>query len=472
MILFQGFVCVAIVLFSLLLIARVCPLPRLAYPSFLGIATVSFVAFHFLPTLVLTATTPERVEVFTYMWAVALTLLMMAVGGIAAAFLFKFHERHIREYYHQLVDAVPSVPEKRFWLGFGVVMAGIFILYLSEVRSYPLYWLLSGKVSNLVANELRRESMGPSMASPFWYLFSVGRAYLFPLLFVMSLAMRSHLRTGSTKALSIAFVGLVLIYNSWSGAKTPIAILFLMALFLFFLRTNRMSTRAMQYKATFRRHRRKIILGTVISFIVMLGYPVFIFKFKSYGMDRSVFEILVGGVLGRIFYTPVNVASLQWVMFPNLYEFTYFRDIYKLSLVMGWEYFDLSHEVARFIGGREGSDSPPSCIGNFYVQAGWPMVVIGGFTIGFSLQAAQAWLARHAPKGPVTLAVVVYLCYAGFRLSMTSFHGVVMSEGLIPSFLIILIWRLTSSYRSARVGRGLEMPSGFAEGRARTAVGG
>jgi len=419
---------------------RVCRISKVIQPTILGIAYLSFILMHYIPSLFFLADS-SMTESANYLWACTLALLTMSVGGAYVNLITQFKSKYISIYYRKLVKTIPTKKDIVFVFAFGILCGLISIIYITDVSVYPLYLLLAGKVSTLTVNAMRREVQGSNMGSSFWYIYGIARVFLMPLLFTLIIALWSKFKGFCQKSFALLLLITVFIYNSWSAAKTPIAMLFLNASIAELIYLS--NSKIIKFKNTIILNRKtvKILIGIALSFFVMVSYPIFIFKFKDFGADKDVLHIFYEGVLKRIMFKPAFLAYFQFEMFPDLFEFTYFSDIQKLASLFDIEYVDLSSLTAETAFDAD-SNAPPAAVGNFYAQAGWTMVVVGFFLIGFLLQGIQVWVIQYAPKSPITVAILAILCYGSFRLSMASFHTVFLSEAIIPSIIFIVLWKL------------------------------
>jgi hypothetical protein len=200
--------------------------------------------------------------------------------------------------------------------------------------------------------------------------------------------------------------------------------------------------------------RRRVRCGGAPGVLALLvvSYPVFIFSRKAFGQTHSVLEVLYEGVFKRIFFKPAMLSYYQFEMFPTHYPFTGFRDISKIAQLFGMEYVDLSTLTALYSTGTDLANLPPAAFGNFYAQGGWPMLVLGALIVGFVLQAMQIWFVRFSPRNSFALGLLAVLLWCGFRVSMTGFHNIFLSEGIVPTLIFITVWRLW------RAGGGAAVP--------------
>lgn len=425
---------------AFLIMARVCGVHRIGQPTMLGVGFLCFFAMHYVPSLFFLAD-PAMTHAWPLFWACTLSLFMMALGGAYANSVTFFERGEIRRYLDVAANTPPTRRDLLLVLAWGGLCLLLFTTYVREVRVYPLYALLAGSVSSEAVNKMRRDVVGPEMGSSLWYVYGLARAFIMPFLFCLVFVTFRYVRSVPIRVLCVGFVLMVFIFNSWSAAKTPIAMLFVLGFVLSLMLGSRALIVMRRHAGRLRpkRWRRWIAVGGCVG--LAAAYPIFIFKFKAFGVDKEVFDILVQGVLTRILFKPAYLAHYAFALFPAQFDFTYFADIQKLAAVFGLEYFDLSTLIAEEQGHPDSNASPPA-VGTFYAELGWPLVIGGFFVVGVVVQFLQIWLIRNVPRGPIVLAANAMLCYGAFRLSMTSLHTVLLTEAIIPCLMALMGWRL------------------------------
>lgn len=437
MVLIDIVISLLLVLLAFVLMKATCRITRLRQPTFLGFAFLSFIVMQYIPSLIFLAD-EALVQSRRFFWACTLALVMMALGGAFINLILRFRPERIGEFYRVAVNTAPTRRTRSFVYVYGIVCALIFVMYLIEVPAYPLFLLLTGRIGTAEANALRNIVLGPDMGSSLWYLYGVSRSALMPWLFVLVFSIWPYF-VKSERFLMASFMIMVLVYNSWSGAKTPTAMIFALSALVMLMRTNKNIGRR-KVPGFSRRvsHQRERLLA-LFMLLLAVSYPVFIFRFKSFGQDRSLLDILYTGVLRRVAYIPAFTSYLQFEYFPAVFNFTYLRDIPMFAALIGAEPINLSILTSLTAYGTD-SYAPPTTVGNFYAQAGFLMVILGFFLVGVMCQAMQVWVIRWVPKGPFSLAIMSVLCYGGFRISMSDFYSVFLSETIVPTLLVVGLW--------------------------------
>lgn len=382
----------------------------------------------------------------------------MAFGATLVTKLNRLRAAEVDEFYRRAASVHPNLSDRNFLFAYGGVCLVIFGCYVFMVPDWPLLGLLTGSSSTAEVNAARRDVLGPTMGTPLWYVFGVTRATLIPILAGLVVAMYPHLRTQRDRIYLVVLGVAALAYNSWSGAKTPVSVLFVMALLVMLLtygvdsfwgRTRTMTARFRSLKQTGSPPRlssrgtpRKIMALTAI---IVVAYPVAIFSQKSFGQDRPLTDIIATGVVDRIMRTPAFLSYYQFEIFPEERPHTEFRDVRMLTIVTGQEYVDLSRVTGMMARGTAKTNAPPAMLGNFYAQGGIGGMVTGSLLVGAILVFLQGWVVRRIPPNPVSVAVCGFLSWAAFRLSMTAAHSVLMSEGIVVALLVLLAWRRSRS---------------------------
>jgi len=418
----------------------VCAIQRLSQPTILGTAFLIALAAHFFPACVFLFD-PTMPQAHAFFWATTLSLVLLPVGGAVANLVFRFVRAELKSFYPTALSTPPLLRDRLLILCFALFLFGVLGMYVSEVKSYPFGLLLRGDVDTAVLNSLRHEAIGPEMGSHFWYLYGLTRSSFMPMLFALILSGWAYFRGGLERSIAVLSLIAALVFNSWSGAKTPVAMLFLLGLFVMVMRGH--AARISNDSRPARRPRPLRRLATlVVLAMLVVAYPVFVFSRKSFGQTHSVLEVLYEGVFKRIFFKPALLSYYQFEMFPTHYPFTHFRDISKIAQLFNMEYLDLSTLTALYSTGTDMANLPPAAFGNFYAQGGWTMLVIGALVVGFVLQAMQIWFVRFSPRNVFALGLLAVLLWCGFRVSMTGFHNIFLSEGIVPTLFFITVWRL------------------------------
>ena len=401
-----------------------------------GVVTMTFLCMSLLnlPGSLTLLFTPDKYKAIPFWWANILCILFIVLGALFVSIVTKQRKNEFKNFIFDCRYSTPSLRERRFIVGFGLVCIGVFFLYLTQVRSWPFLHLFKG-TDHYTLLQMRISSFGPKMNSPFWYIFGIFRTFFMPLMFLLIILFWKNFKT-SQKVISLVVLAVIFLYQSWSSAKTPIAMLFLLLLFAFLMNTSAF----LSLKKRLFKDKVKRTLVILAILFVALGYPTLVYSLKTFGQNQSLYYVLVEGVFHRIFYVPIEGSYLAFTIFPERVDFTHFRDISKLATVMGWEPINLSELVAILVYGFA-FNSPPSTIGNFWAQGGWTVVVLGSFVAGITLQGIQVSLIRMIRRDTVGLALILYLYYSAYRLCMTSFHGMLMSEGVLLVLLFAVVWK-------------------------------
>lgn len=436
------------ILLSLLIVALawaamipVCGIHRLGRPTMLGMAFLASMAAQYLPACVFLFD-PTMPKAQSFFWSTTLSLALMPIGGAFANLMFRFSRREL-DAFIPTAAATPPLPRDRLMiLAYIMFLLVVFGLYVSEVKTYPFALLLRGGTDSHTLNMMRREVLGPEMGSRIWYLYAITRAALMPMLFMLVLSGWSTLRGGLQQGMGALLVVVAFVFNSWSGAKTPVAMLFLLAAFLFVLRSGARTPPSGARSALPPRRRLRRILSIAIPAALVVAYPVLVFSRKNFGQTHTLLEVLYQGVFKRIFFSPALLSYYQFEMFPDLYPFTHFMDIGKLAQLLGEPQVYLSTLTMMHATGQASGNAPPAAIGNFYSEWGWPMVAIGSLAVGFVFQAMQVWFVRQTPRNVLALGLQALLLWGGFRICMNGFHDIFLTEGIVPTLGFVVFWRL------------------------------
>ena len=413
-----------IVCFSFLSIKRSC-FSSILTPTIVSMAFISILFMHYFPSVYFLYHSDDYFRGVDYHWACALSLVMLSMGALCVTIFSGIRSESILDRYVESNEAFLTKADKYFYLALGMLCTFVFVVYVARVPFFPLKAFLMGGVSTQEAMEMRIQSL--SADDPLFFLYGMARSFLMPILFLFTIAAWSNFRF-SMRILGGCFIFICLLYNAWTGAKTPVAMLFLMAFFLLLIkRQNRISSTMSKLFSIFL---------PVVFIAIALFYPLLIYKHKVAWVDQDIFSTLVGAVFNRIFFTPAYLTYMQFELVPDYIDFTYFADIQKFATLMGWEPVNLSRISAYEISGVD-SNAPPCSIGTFYAQGGWPVLLIGFFLVGVLLQMLQLFFIRVKTVSKFHNALIVILCFGAFRLAMTSFHTIFFIESIIPTIMII-----------------------------------
>lgn len=425
------------VLFGGLLVARMSGswLPR--RPTLVWVAYAGLVVTHFIPSLYYLGD-PAYPYAIRFHLAVAGSLLALAVGGYFVAQRTGFTPERLRRSLDQSAAAM-SWRDYRFVVRYGLVCFVIFAVYVAEVRTWPFVDLVLGRSSTAEINAVRRQVLGPGMGSPIWYLYGTMRVALMPALFAFVVATYRHVPRGRPRLLLAALAAMALVFNGWSAAKTPVSALFVVAAFIVLLSGRKFALP----KIVPPRWRAKLSVRpeavVAVVLIIVVAYPLFIFSFKAFGQTHPFNEVFRVGVIQRVIGAPAYLSYAQFELFPHYEPHTAFRDIRMLTAITGQEHLELSTFTARVIMQTD-SNAPPAALGNLYAQGGVGLMVIGSLLVGAMLSAGQVVIMERLPRSPIALGILGFLCWSAFRLSMTSVHSLIMTEGIIPMVIVCAGW--------------------------------
>lgn len=324
----------------------------------------------------------------------------------------------------------------------GMILLAIYVNYN---RSMPLYGLVSGGLDFEEAKLARREASPGRLG----WIFGITLRFYMPFLFLFGLLGVTYFRSLGYKLLCVLSMVTAFVYNAWAMSKTAVAILFLLAVIVLLLRKNAVTLRKCNVRITSQQRRmaigktRRYSLAIILFVALTIGYPCFIFVFKPiyvHGLEYILFQ----GVFLRVFLKPAINSYYVFEVFSHYSEYTYFRDIKKLSDLLGWQYFDMSEYIAIYKGQGSFTNAPPTAIGNFYAQGGWPVLVFGVLFAAALFKVIENLFYRARVKTPVHLALYTMLLYAAFRFSWANFHTILMTECIVPLLITLMAWNIIS----------------------------
>jgi hypothetical protein len=394
---------------------------------------------------------PTKPASYRYFWACVLTSLLIPLGGLLGRLILPVSERMVTRYFRAPVDVSPGVIRTGRWFVVGMAVLGLILLvtYIRKAPHYPLKEMIIAQVASEELAVMRRQSMGQDIG----YLYTVGRAFFMPFLFVATLAMWRYEPHRMMKLLYLGVFLMVMVYNSYSSAKTPVVVLFVMGFCLFFQRRIiPAETRRSEAAGKPRRRRAASFVALAMTVIIAVGYPLFIWQYKPLGQNHPIWEVLVTGVLHRIVLRPAINSYNAYEVFPHVRDYTYFGDVQKLAAVTGAQSVNLSQLIAAYkegqavkivVKGTQSTNSPPTSVGTFYAQGGWLVLVLGMLLAAMMLQVFQNIFVASHLKTPIHQAMFGVLMYsAGLRLNMSEFHSVLLSEAFVPITLFLTIYTI------------------------------
>lgn len=319
------------------------------------------------------------------------------------------------------------------------------LVYVVRVRQFPLKALLVDAVSS-EALRSQRET-----ASTQGTIFSIVRLFVMPFLFACVLTSWRVIRDAGQRWVGLLGLFVALFYNSFSSRKTPVVVLFAIALLVWLheRRTGRaQSLRSLLPQALLRRRRRVLVLLGIAALVGLVGYPLLIFSFKPFAANRSADQVFVQGILLRVAEVPASNSYYAFELYPGAGGgYTNGRDINLVASLAGRPPVDLSSQVARRQGFDASVNSPPASVGAFWAEGGWFGIGFGAFGAGAIFGLVEGILARRKPD-PIVLAFYVLLLFAAFRFSFGYFHAILLSETFLPMLGFLLLWRPRRPRRS------------------------
>lgn len=329
------------------------------------------------------------------------------------------------------------------------------LVYVERVRQFPLKALLVDAVSSESLRS-QRES-----ASTQGTIFGVVRLFVMPFLFACVLTSWRVMRSAGQRWVGLLGLFVALFYNSFSSRKTPVVVLFAIALFVWLheRRTGHArSLRSLLPRALLRRRRRVLVLLGVATMVGLVGYPLLIFSFKPFAKNRSADQVFVQGILLRVAEVPASNSYFAFELYPSAGGgYTNGRDINLVASLAGRAPVDLSSQVARRQGFDASVNAPPASVGAFWAEGGWFGIAFGAFGAGATFGLVEGILARRKPD-PIVLAFYVLLLFAAFRFSFGYFHAILLSETFVPMMGFLLLWRPRRTRRSVPAQLATEAP--------------
>lgn len=295
------------------------------------------------------------------------------------------------------------------------------LVYVIETSpAYPLKQLLFGAASSVFHESRYDFSHSISVFARLFQLF------VMPMLFVIAAFTWKYHKTWTGKLFVIGCMGVAFINNSYAGRKTPIAILFVLVLFYWFLLPRKKGAGL-------------FVPANAVPLLAIGGamaYPFFIFSFLPVGQNLPFFTVLMQAIIGRVLYNPAYNTYAAFQLFPHYFPFTNFTDVNLFAFLFGFPGFNLSTATGLAAHGEQ-TNAPPPTLGTFYAEAGWPGVIFGTLFATFVFRITETFFIGTVKKTRVTAAFYALMLYGGFRFSWGDFPSIVVYEVLIPVFFML-----------------------------------
>jgi len=415
----------------------------------LQVMFVSHVLSQFLPSFIMVLNA-ENVAGPTYFLYCGISLILIPLGGLLADAILQVRPNAFFYSAPMRNDFLFRRKFTRFFLLYFVFCLVIFLTYVSQVPTMPIYDLIFG-VSDVTGHQVARRE-----ASSMGLLYGMALRFFMPVLFLMGLMSRGYFVGSSLRSLGLMAMIVAVLYNAWPGSKTPVATLFLMATFVLLIRASEMLPKRDGEAAEVARMRQIINRKRAVRFAVIVAvlaflYPVGVFLMLPAG-EQGIGYVLESVFL-RVFFKPAENTYAAFELFMNG-GFTYFSDISKFSHLMGGQYVSLSQLVASHRGLGDLTNAPPAAIGNFYAQGGGLIVVIGVLVASFLFKFTENILRQYATKSPLVIALYTTIIFGAFRFSWANFHNLLFSEVFMPMVIIAIFWIVISGSRKTEINPG------------------
>jgi len=307
----------------------------------------------------------------------------------------------------------------------------IMINYIIRVDVIPLFELLSNPTAYLDAFVMREESRKLLQVSIFErYLFSWQVEIFFPLGIAGSAFLTFTYRKKKYLRLFIAFIILGIFNNSLSIAKAPTAAISLVLLSFFFLKHQKLSI--------------KFIL---FSMIIILAFPFFVIYFVSIPEIRQFDNLLINGLLYRIFVVPAEVLYQYFRIFPEYHDFLGGRSTSIFSWLNSDGGFKTANYVAQVWWRNPFTTGFGNAIylGNFWADFSWSGVIGSSFFLGVVIHYLYfniLELVNYHKTGLYYLFVCSLVPLFSFYFISVSYTVFFLTKGLVVIFGLLFLFKI------------------------------
>ena len=354
-----------------------------------------------------------------YLLAVESVLISVPLGWWLAKCQFHYQKTEVERYF--LSPVSDSDITTFFSLRFKMLILaaiGLTALYMREVETIPLFYLLKNPGEYLQLALLREDSF-KLLNSRFFYFYYILRQFLYP--FLIMVALGCYLRTRQKKWLALFllcfFMGLF--YNSLTLAKAPVAfIMLLVGVFSYLYRGGMLNRR---------------LIAVVLA--LALVFPVAVIVSVS-SEDVGV-QLALRGIGYRLFYLPAEIVYYYYEVFPTHVPYLHGRSINKLAGVLGLPYFDTTSYVGRYgyPVGLETVNANGAFIGDLNADFGFWGDLFGGVLAGYLMQMMHIYLVRSKKTVP-NVACYAFLVVAFWYLHSAPLPIVLASNGALLAFVL------------------------------------
>lgn len=386
-----------------------------------GFFYLTYIIFIFLPSIAvaLDKQPPYR---DAYFFAVASVMLTVPFGIIAMNMIFRFKKKEIKAFFSKSIEESP--PSFYLQMVFLLCLVGalsLTVLYISQVNVVPLFKAFKdpGAYTDLVQ---AREQSFKLLDSPLLHLYFWLRVLIYPFLTIQ--AFGYYLWTKRRLWLLYFIVCLVagLFYAGLSLAKWPVVVIFLIIFLFYYV------------------YSRGCISKTIAILLIglMSAFPIFVIMIITSGTGVTFYDA-VRAVIARMFLVPAEGIYYYFEIFPEKMDYLFGRSIGKLSMILGWEHFNLTNYVFqyRFPSRIESGSANAGFISALHADFGLCGVILGGVGVGMLMQFIQIRLIRRK-KTVFNLSAYSFLIFGFFLLSFSALPVVLMSNGVV--IVLMLLW--------------------------------
>jgi|GEM_PF-633743 len=302
--------------------------------------------------------------------------------------------------------------------------------YLLRVPVIPLFELISNPQAYLEAFYLREESRKLLQVSIFErYLFSWLIELFFPLGIAGSAFLAFAYRQKKYIRLFAAFFGLGLFNNSLTIAKAPTAALFLILLSFLFLKQQKLSLR--------------FLLGSILT---IFAFPFFVVYFVSIPEIRYLDNLIINGILYRVFVVPAEVLYQFFRVFPLYSDFLGGRS----SNIFAWLHPEGGFDTANYVAQIWWRDPFTTglgnavYIGNFWADFGWTGVALSTVILallGHYLYYKILRLSDYRKSSMFYMFVASTVPLFTFYFISVSYTVYLLTKGIVIIFALLFLFK-------------------------------
>lgn len=357
---------------------------------------------------------------FNFIIAVISILITVPVGMAFINLTSGFNKKAVAHYFSLPIENSKKMRiEAAKYTVVLVIALLIAFIYLQEVKTIPLFYMLSHPGETMELARLRDMSL-KILDSPLRFFYNLLRDFLFPILVMYSFSRYLLKRQKIWMYLFIFTFVSGILYASFSIARMPPAVIIFLMFFWWHI----------FYK------KRKRIATTILAVLLIFTFPVIVLQITI--PDESI-SMALRTTVERVILAPSHTLYYYFEIFPEKLDYLYGATGGKLTFLIGQDNFNIGNYVYKYIipRGLETGSANAAFIGNLYADFGIIGVLFGGIFVGAMMQTLQI-VFYNKQKDILRTVIYVYAVYTFGLLTILPLTAVFIYSGF-PLILLFLL---------------------------------